>query len=60
MSLLTEVLEVPGCMVLGCMDPLAPQVDQVVHVDLDLHVVLEGHVDHPLELLVPDKKEIGL
>lgn len=31
-------------------------VDRVVHVGLDLHVVREGHVDHPLELLVPGEK----
>lgn len=51
-TVLTVVLEVPGCMVLGCMDPWEPQGDQVVqedHVGLDLHVVQEGHVGHPLE-----------
>lgn len=38
------------------MDPLVHRVDREVHVGLDLHVVQEGHVDHPLELLVPVEK----
>lgn len=51
-TVLTVVLEVPGCMVLDCMDPSEPREDQVVqedHVGPDLHVVQEGHVAHPLE-----------
>lgn len=35
------------------------QVDQVVRVGLDLHVAQEGHVDHPLELLVPEGRKGG-
>lgn len=34
------------------------RVDRVVRVGLDLHVVQEGRVDHPLELLVPEKKKL--
>lgn len=35
------------------------QVDQAVRVGLDLHVAQEGHVDHPLELLVPEGRKGG-
>lgn len=41
------------------MDPLVHQVDRGVHVGLDLHVVQEGRVDHPLELLVPEGRKEG-
>ncbi len=58
-SVLTVVLEVPGCMVQDCMDPWEPQGVQVVqvgHVGLDLHVDQGDHVGHPLEWLVPEKQ----
>lgn len=50
--LLTVVLEVPGCMVQGCMGPWEPQGVQVApedRVGLGLHVDQGGRVARPLE-----------
>lgn len=51
-TVLTVVLEGPGCMVQGCMDPwehLGGLVVQEDHVGLDLHVDQGGRVGLPLE-----------